>query len=229
VVLLDEPDSDHPQHQHQHQHGQNPVTTTDNMRLSALTITALAGSAVAFPTFGSLFKRQEQACMTEAEATEIVDIYRRLIAEYTPEIGEKYCSSDFVDRSDSINVFLGKELGEATFPTKEIFMEKVCDDVRALNRPNMTDIAVQQLNAPGFPLEVDGVDLIGCDAIALRWHATFGAANLPSRGISILGMTNREGWWQIKSMDVEFNNMIWLLNMGGSYTWEGKTVTGRPQ
>lgn len=160
----------------------------------------------------------------------MVDAYRRLIAEYTTEDGEKYCSSDFVDRSDSINVFLGKELGEATFPTKEIFMEKVCGHVSPpLNRHNMTDMAVQQLNAPGFPLEVDHIDMVGCDAIALRWHATFGAANLPSRGISILNLTNREGWWQIKSMDVEFNNMIWLLNMGGSYIWEGQTVTGRPQ
>lgn len=96
------------------------------MRLSALTMTALAGSAIAFPTFGSLFKRQEKECLTADEATEVVDAYRRLIAEYTTEDGEKYCASDFVDRSDSINVFLGKELGSDTFATKEIFMEKVC-------------------------------------------------------------------------------------------------------
>lgn len=101
--------------------------------------------------------------------------------------------------------------------------------IKPPNAIDKTDTAPpQQLNAPGFPLEVDHVDVVGCDAIGLRWHATFGAANLPSRGISILGLTKDEGWWQIRTMDVEFNSMIWLLNMGGSYTWEGETVGGRP-
>lgn len=63
--------------------------------------------------------------MTEAEAAEIVEVYKRLIANYTPEDCDKYCASDFVDRSDSINTFIHRPLGEPTFATKEIFMEAV--------------------------------------------------------------------------------------------------------
>ncbi|KAK4181338.1 hypothetical protein QBC36DRAFT_342240 [Triangularia setosa] len=173
------------------------------MRFYALAITALATSATAFPTLGSIFSRQaEKACMTEADAKEIVDAYVRLISNYQPEDCEKYCASDFVDRSDSINTFIFRPLGEPTFATKEIFMEA-------------------QLSNPPFPVVVDVVDAVACEAIALRWHATFGAANLPSRGITIIGTTKREGHWQIRSLDLEFNSLIWLLNMGGSYVWEG--------
>jgi hypothetical protein len=172
------------------------------MRFSALTISALASSALAFPSIGSLFSRQEKACLTRAEGTEIVEIYKRLIANYKPEDCDKYCAKDFVDRSDSINTFINRPLGEPTFATKEIFMEA-------------------QLSNPPFPVVIDSIDAVDCEAIALRWHATFGAANLPSRGLTIIGTTKSEGWWQIKSLDVEFNSLIWLLNMGGNYTWEG--------
>jgi hypothetical protein len=169
------------------------------MRLSTLAATALAGSALAKPCVGS---RNDTVCMTRAEAKDIVDIYARLIANYKAEDCEKYCASDFVDRSDSINTFIFKPLGEPTFATKEIFME------------------AQESNPP-FPVVIDSIDAVDCEAVALRWHATFGAANKPSRGLTILGTTKREGWWQIKSIDVEFNSLIWLLNMGGNYTWEG--------
>ncbi|EGS17006.1 uncharacterized protein CTHT_0073310 [Thermochaetoides thermophila DSM 1495] len=171
------------------------------MRFSSL-IALLAGTALALPT-GTLTPRQEeQACLTKDEAAEIVEIYRRLIAEYDPTDCEKYCAEDFVDRSDSINTFIHKPLGEPTFATKQIFMDA-------------------QLSNPPFPVVIDHIDAVDCEAIALRWHATFGAANLPSRGITIIGTTKREGYWQIKSLDVEFNSLIWLLNMGGSYVWEG--------
>jgi hypothetical protein len=172
------------------------------MRFSTLAVTAFASSALALPSVASPAPREEKACMTREEAKEIVDIYARLIANYKPEDCEKYCASDFVDRSDSINTFIFKPLGEPTFATKEIFMEA-------------------QLSNPPFPVVIDSIDAVDCESIGLRWHATFGAANKPSRGITIIGTTKREGWWQIRSLDVEFNSLIWLLNMGGSYTWEG--------
>ena len=156
-------------------------------------------------SLSSLFaprQAEAPACMTRAEATEIVDIYVQLIANYTDEVCAKYCAEDFVDRSDSINTFIFRPLGEPTFATKKIFMEA-------------------QISNPPFPVEVDSIDAVDCEAIALRWHAQFGAANLPSKGITIIGTTKREGWWQIKSLDLEFNSLIWLLNMGGSYVWEG--------
>ncbi|AEO70124.1 2444bff2-9d9f-4de3-a499-3ec3abd3fd84 [Thermothielavioides terrestris] len=173
------------------------------MRLLILAVSAFASSAVAFPSIGSLFSpRQDKDCITRDEAKQIVDIYASLIANYTPSVCEKYCADDFVDRSDSINTFIFQPLGQPTFATKQIFMDA-------------------QLSNPAFPLVVDSIDAVDCESIALRWHATFGVANEPSRGITILGTTKAAGWWQIKSIDVEFNSLIWLLDMGGNYTWEG--------
>ncbi len=177
------------------------------MRLSTLAVAAFASAALAAPSAPSAVEPRADAdpaptCMTRAEAADIVDIYKRLIANYKAEDCDKYCASDFVDRSDSINTFIFKPLGEPTFATKQIFME------------------AQESNPP-FPVVVDSIDAVDCEAVALRWHATFGAANKPSRGLTIIGTTKREGWWQIKSLDVEFNSLVWLLNMGGTYDWEG--------
>ncbi|KAK0731293.1 hypothetical protein B0H67DRAFT_597200 [Lasiosphaeris hirsuta] len=168
----------------------------------ALAVTAFAGTALAYPGLSSIFAQRATDCLTEADAKDIVDLYVRLIANYKDEDCEKYCADDFVDRSDSINTFIFRPLGEPTFATKKIFME------------------AQGTNPP-FPVIVDGVDAVACESVGLRWHATFGAANLPSRGITLIGATKKAGFWQIKSLDVEFNSLIWLLNMGGNYTWEG--------
>ncbi|KAK3496972.1 uncharacterized protein B0T23DRAFT_402180 [Neurospora hispaniola] len=102
----------------------------------------------------------------------------------------------------NINTFIFTPLGEPTVATKEIFM------------------SVRNANPP-FPVVGRSIDAIDYETVALRWHATFGAANLPSKGITIIGTTKREGYAQTKSLDVEFNSLIWLLNMGGNYTWEG--------
>lgn len=172
------------------------------MRFS-LAVAAFAGTAVAFPSLSipSWLSRRAD-CLTEAEAKDIVDLYVRLIANYKDEDCEKYCADNFVDRSDSINTFIFRPLGEPTFATKKIFMEA-------------------QGSNPPFPVVVDGIDAVGCKNIGLRWHATFGAANLPSKGITLIGTTKEKGYWQINSLDLEFNSLIWLLNMGGNYTWEG--------
>ncbi|KAM7200437.1 hypothetical protein V8F33_003883 [Rhypophila sp. PSN 637] len=176
------------------------------MRCSLFTVAALASTALALPTVDSALEPRtdpaDPKCLTRAEAKEVVDIYVQLIANYTDEVCEKYCADEFVDRSDSINTFIFRPLGEPTFATKKIFMEA-------------------QMTNPPFPVVVDSIDAVDCEAIALRWHATFGAAMKPSRGITIIGTTKRLGYPQITSLDLEFNSLIWLLNMGGSYVWEG--------
>jgi hypothetical protein len=174
------------------------------MRLSTVFLSALAGRVGAFPSLGPLFTRQTTttSCITRDEAKQITDIYAGLIANYQPADCERYCADEFVDRSDSINTFIFQPLGQPTFGTKQIFMDA-------------------QLSNPSFPLIVDSIDAVDCQAVALRWHATFGAANESSRGITILGTTKEKGYVQIKSIDVEFNSLIWLLDMGGNYTWEG--------
>ncbi|TPX08796.1 uncharacterized protein E0L32_009736 [Thyridium curvatum] len=167
----------------------------------ATALLALASSALAAPPT-PLAGREDKECMTRAEAADMVEIYRKLIAEYKAEDCEKYCAADFVDNSDSINSFLDQPLGGPTFATKEIFMEA-------------------QLSNPPFPVVVDSIAAVDCDVVALRWHATFGEAMKPSKGITILTNTKEAGYWQIKVIDVEFNSLTWLLDMGGNYTWDG--------
>jgi len=164
------------------------------------TILAVVGSVLASPMGQP--RAETATCMSRTDATNIVEIYRKLIAEYTDDLANKYCSDDFKDVSDSINTFLHNPFGQPTFPTKKDF------------------IAAQEYNPP-FPLVVQSVDAVDCTAIALQWSATFGDAQKPSKGITILKTTNQAGWWQIKEIDVEFNSLTWLQDMGGSYVWDG--------
>ncbi|KAL1866444.1 hypothetical protein VTK73DRAFT_4701 [Phialemonium thermophilum] len=175
------------------------------MLISLFTAGVMATSALALPAAHPHFaKRNETACLTRDEAKNLVDVYQRLIANYSDADCEKYCSEDFEDWSDSINTFLNQPLGEPTFGSKKIFMEA-------------------QNSNPPFPLVVDSIDAVDCTKIALRWHATFGEANLPSKGITVLDTTKTSGDWQISRIYVEFNALTWLRDMGGSYDWEGST------
>lgn len=174
------------------------------MRLSALlgVGAVLASTGMASPFLGERSQLATKDCLAAQDAKDIVNVYKKLIANYTDADCTKYCADTFVDNSDSINSFLNQPLGKATFATKKIFM-----DAQAVNPP--------------FPLEVDSIDAVDCDVVALRWHATFGEAMKPSKGITILKNTKEKGWWQIKEIDVEFNGLTWLLDMGGNYTWTG--------
>jgi hypothetical protein len=52
----------------------------------------------------------------------------------------------------------------------------------------------------------------------LIWDATFGAAQKSVRGLTILGATMDSGEWQIKTIDVEFNSIAYLEDIGGSWS-----------
>jgi hypothetical protein len=177
------------------------------LALTIFSAALLGRSALAMPLFlPSIFSRQAPKCMTPEEAEFMIDIYRQQIAEYTDELGETYISKDFVDISDSINTFIHLPLGGPTFPDKATFLE------------------VQSWNMH-FPVEILSVDAIVCNTVALQWKASFGEANLPSKGITILKTVWEDKMWKILSIEVEFNALTWLLNMGGSYTWEGITFS----
>ena len=156
----------------------------------------------------SVFRRQATAprCMSAAETEEMIEVYRKIIAEYTEPLGEKYISKDFVDFSDSINTFIHLPLGGPSFPDRANFL-----DVQSWNMH--------------FPIEILSVDAVQCNTVALQWVASFGDANLPSKGITIMKTVFEDGIWKISKIDVEFNALTWLLNMGGSYEWEGSTWT----
>ncbi len=172
------------------------------MKLSVFLAGALVAPVLATPIVEGRQATPSTPCMTASDAKELVDAYARLISNYTAADCTKYCADNFKDVSDSINSFLNQPLGQPTFGTKKIFM-----DAQAVNPP--------------FPLVVDSIDAVGCTAIGLRWHATFGEAMKPSKGITIIQTTKEKGWWQMTELDVEFNSLMWLLDMGGNYTWDG--------
>ena len=73
-----------------------------------------------------------------------------------------------------------------------------------------------------LPLKVTHQSACSCSEIALIWQATFGAAQEQVRGLTILGATKHAGYWQIAKVDVEFNGLAYLANVGGSYTLPGQ-------
>jgi len=165
-------------------------------------VAALIGSVASSPLGWFSRRASTAACMSRSDAAGVVEVYRQLIANYTDTTAQKYCADAFKDVSDSINTFLHQPFGQPTFPTKKDFIE------------------AQEYNPP-FPLVVQSVDAVDCASIALQWTATFGDAQMPSKGITIIKTTNEKGWWQILEIDVEFNSLNWLLDMGGNYTWDG--------
>jgi hypothetical protein len=69
-----------------------------------------------------------------------------------------------------------------------------------------------------LPLKVTHKSPYSCDEIALIWKATFGKAQKSVRGVTILGATKDADFWQLKTIDVEFNSLAYLLDIGGNYT-----------
>jgi len=175
------------------------------MQLTSLFLAAAACSVSSGFTLPSIFRRQSE-CMNAAETKEIVEIYRKIIAEYTEPLGEKYIAKDFVDLSDSINTFIHLPLGGPTFPDRATFL-----DVQSWNMH--------------FPMDILSVDAVQCNTVALQWVSVFGEAKLPSKGLTIMKTVKEDGIWKILEIVVEFNALTWLLNMGGSYEWEGETWT----
>lgn len=139
------------------------------------------------------------ACLAPLDAAFIADTYRRLVSNYSDALAAQYLADDFTERSDSINTLAQLPLSSATFASKQAFMD------------------AQESQAP-FPMAISSIDAVDCTVIALRWTATFGAADLPARGITILTTTDAAGYWQISAVVTEFNSLIWLKDMGGSYT-----------
>ncbi|SPO03009.1 uncharacterized protein DNG_05690 [Cephalotrichum gorgonifer] len=148
-----------------------------------------------------------ERCMTREEADHIVDVYAQSITAFDEELLETYLTDDFVDISDSINMFIHQPLGGPTFDTKPDFIEK------------------QRLGLH-FPVDVLSVDAYDCASVALQWVSYFGQADLPAKGLTILKVAWEDERWKMSHIIVEFNALVWLVNMGGSYTWAGETYTG---
>lgn len=194
------------------------------MRTSILALGAAAlVSAARYPkSYGTLHSarflpRQEEPapspepsperCMAREEADHLVDVYAQSITSFSEDLLEMYLSTTFVDISDSINMFIHKPLGAPTFETKEVFIEK-------------------QRTGAHFPVDVLSVDAYDCASVALQWVSYFGQAEMPAKGVTVLKTVWEDEMWKMSHIIVEYNALVWLLNMGGSYTWQGKTYTG---
>ncbi|KAL2172357.1 hypothetical protein VTG60DRAFT_6196 [Thermothelomyces hinnuleus] len=142
------------------------------------------------------------ACLRPDDVDTLVDAYVRMLSSWNDTHAE-YLADDFVDTSDSINILAGIPLGSPTFLGRAAFIDH------------------QHTQPDNLPLEVTHKSPISCDEIALIWQATFGFAEAQVRGLTILGATRDAGYWQIATVDVEFNSLAYLLDIGGSYSLPG--------
>lgn len=130
----------------------------------------------------------------------LVNDYAQLIGNYTPALGQRFLSdTGFNDTSDSINALASLPLGSTTFASKAAFL-------------------ANQASQAKIPLVVTSVNAVTCDTVVLRWTQTFGEADLPAAGISILGFVCEGGEWKLKTLYTEFNSLVYFQDVGGSCT-----------
>lgn len=135
-----------------------------------------------------------------ATVNTLVNDYAQLIGNYTPALGERFLSNtSFTDTSGSINALANLTLQSTTFPSKAAFL-------------------ANQATQPKVPLVVKSVNAVTCDTIVLRWTQSFGEANLPIAGISILGFVCEGGEWTLQTIYTEFNTLVYIEDAGGSCT-----------
>ena len=168
------------------------------MRPSVLaTFVSLVAASLAMPTAVPWRGHDNKACMNTTVVDEMVAAYVALVSAFTVEVAEKYLAEGFADFSDSINSLAGRAVGEATFATKQAFIQA-------------------QAGQSQVPVVVEEVPMVTCNMIAVIWKAVFGAQN-PARGISVLETTpvpaKDTGGWQFVRFDVEFNNLVWARNV----------------
>lgn len=128
----------------------------------------------------------------------LVDDYAQLIGNFTPALSDRFVAdAGFTDTSDSINALAGLPLGSTTFASKATFV-------------------ANQASQAKIPLVVTSISAVTCDSIVLRWTQTFGLADLPAAGISILDFVCEGGGWKLKTLYTEFNSLVYFQDVGGS-------------
>lgn len=172
-----------------------------------LAVAALAGSATASPAVvvrSSLDVRPaKKECLCQADVDLVVSHYKDILTLWKPEYKD-WLSEDFYDKSESINNIAGLPFGATIFPSKAAF------------------VGYQTKTPDLIPVKIDKVGPFNCKEISFIWSATFAKAKVEPngvRGITILNTEKKDGNWLIKSIDVEFNNINYLKNIGGSVTF----------
>ncbi|ROV93834.1 hypothetical protein VMCG_08772 [Cytospora schulzeri] len=127
----------------------------------------------------------------------LVNNYAEVVGNYSDALASSFLAEGFTDVSSSINAIAGLPLENATFPSKQAFM-------------------ASQETQPKIPLVVTGTYAVTQDTVVIRYTQTFGAANLPVAGISILEFVCEDGQWKLKTIWTEFNSLVYFGDIGGS-------------
>ncbi|KAH8647227.1 hypothetical protein BX600DRAFT_518506 [Xylariales sp. PMI_506] len=171
-------------------------------RLFVLATATLAASLSVPRDDLSLEQRSGGGGLSTQDANKIAAQYAQLIGSYTKELADSFLDDSFTDTSDSINVLAGIPLGSVTFPSKAAF-------------------EAGQSQLPAIPLVITSINAITSNTIVLRWTQTFGAANQPVAGISILVVTGckngkSSSGYKLKTLYTEFNSLTYFTNTGGT-------------
>jgi len=161
----------------------------------------LVSLAMALPS-GNLIDHLSP-CLTSTSVKQVISDYSSLIGAYNDKLADRILHPGFTDSSDSINVFIGKPLGSVTFPSKQDFM-------------------TAQASLQPIPLSVTSVEAYTCDTVVVKWAQTFGQSPQTVAGISVLNMKKGKDGWKFYRIITEFNSLIYLANMGGTYTMPGQ-------
>lgn len=127
----------------------------------------------------------------------LVHNYAQVVGNYSDALASSFLADGFTDVSDSINALAGLPLGNTTFLSKQAFM-------------------ASQETEPKIPLVVTGIYAVTHDTVVIRYTQTFGAADLPVAGISILEFVCEDGQWKLETIRTEFNSLVYFENIGGS-------------
>ncbi|KAK4549524.1 hypothetical protein LTR36_006521 [Oleoguttula mirabilis] len=152
-----------------------------------------------------IFKRDDAACMTQAEAQVVANNFQELIADYTVEAANAYLTTDFEDNTDSVTELINggcsgpETLGVATFTSRAAFEAA---------QGAQDAIPFEQLNV-----------WYNCDTVFLRWRTALTPESVT--GI-IVGETTQNTNattadaepWLINTLYSEFNSGAWLVDTG---------------
>ena len=174
---------------------------------SALTLVAGA-SAASISIRGSDVSLEPKKCLCKSDVEELSAVYAQILDNWDDSLA-KYIHDDFSDRSDSINVLIppaGIPVGVPVF-NKETFIKH------------------QQEQPDDLPVTIERLGPWNCNSFSFVWKATFkkfaATEEKTVRGVTIVDVAKVGNQWQFKSFDVEFNNINFLLAIGGSITRPG--------
>jgi len=175
------------------------------LALAAVTSAAAVGPAKIVRN-GVEIRADKKVCLCQSDVDGLVEAYRNILTEWKPEYADFIADEGFYDHSDSINKLAGVPAGVNIFPSKAAF------------------VGYQSTTPDNIPLIIERKGPFNCNELSFIWTAKFTKFGVPAekaqvaRGITILGATHTTGKWQIQSIDVEFNNIAYGENTGGTWT-----------